>query len=78
MNCREFTDFVMAWLDGELPEEQRSTFEAHIRDCPPCVRFLESYQDTVRLGKAACADDESVLQEVPESLVQAILAARRR
>lgn len=78
MNCREFTEFVMAWIDGELPEDERATFEAHIQECPPCVRFLHSYQDTVRLGKAASADDESVLQEVPERLIRAVLAARRR
>lgn len=78
MNCREFTEFVIEWVDGELAADERATFEAHIRECPPCLRFLHSYQDTVRLGKAACADDESLLQEVPERLIQAILAARRR
>lgn len=78
MNCREFSEFVMAWLDGELPEEERSVFEAHIRDCPPCLNFLDTYRDTVRLGKSVWIEDEPSLQEVPESLVQAILASRRR
>jgi anti-sigma factor RsiW len=77
VNCKEFTEFLMAWLDGELPEAQRAVFEAHIRDCPPCLTFLDTYRDTIRLGKAVCLEDDASLHEVPESLVQAILASRR-
>ena len=78
MNCREFVEFLIDYIDGELPASQRDTFEEHMIDCPPCVTYLETYRETVRLGKSVCADPEGpVPEEVPEGLVQAILAARR-
>lgn len=77
MTCREVVDFLMDYLGGDLPAAERAVFEAHLGKCPPCVAYLDMYKATVRLGKAACCD-ENQAREVPEDLVQAILAARRR
>ena len=78
MNCREFVDFLMAYLDGELPEVQANAFRQHMSDCPPCVTYLDTYRETVRLGGEVCADPAGAIPEdVPEELVQAVLAARR-
>lgn len=79
ITCREIADFLMAYLDRELPEGQRCAFEQHLGDCPGCVRYLRSYEATVRLGKCLC--DDAAAQppgDVPEELVRAILAARRQ
>lgn len=79
MTCREVFEFLMAYLDGDLPDGERSTFETHLADCPPCKAYLDTYQDAVRLGKdACCGRDESAPPRAPEELVQAILSARRR
>jgi anti-sigma factor (TIGR02949 family) len=75
ITCHELFDFLMSYLDGELPPAEREVFEAHLAACPPCVVYLETYQETVRLGKAACSDP-ALPDEVPEELVQAILASR--
>jgi len=79
LSCREFIDFIMAWLDGELEPEVRRSFAEHLDMCPDCVDYLDSYQRTVALGKAAwdAPGDAPVPNEVPEELVQAVLAARR-
>jgi len=77
LTCRELIDFLMAYLDGELPAAQRADFERHLGVCPPCLNYLETYKETVRLGKACCADD-ALPADVPEELVRAILAARRQ
>ena len=79
MNCREMVDFLMAYVDEELPEAQRQAFDAHLGDCPPCISYLDSYRESVRLGKAVCQQEEGpVPDDVPEALIQAILAARER
>ncbi len=79
MNCHEFVEFLMAYLDGELTPDRRAVFDEHLAECPYCVAYLQNYQETIRLGKTAlAASDDSVPADVPEELVQAILAARGR
>jgi anti-sigma factor RsiW len=77
MTCREFVEFLMAYLDAELPKDERTVFEEHMSDCPACLDYLDSYRETVALGQQVCWDPEGpVPEEVPEELVRAIVAAR--
>ena len=79
ITCREFVDFLMDYLEESLPEAERRVFELHMDACPSCVTYLDTYRETVRLGREICRDPEGpVPEEVPEGLVQAILAARAR
>lgn len=80
MTCHEFTDFIMAWLDGELPPAQKAIFDKHMDACGDCVRYLENYRKTVAMGQAAygCESETALSEEIPEELVQAVLAARRQ
>jgi anti-sigma factor RsiW len=72
-------DFLMDYLEDALPAEQRGAFEGHMDDCPGCVTYLDTYRETVRLGREICGDPEGpVPEDVPELLVRAILAARAR
>jgi len=78
MTCKEFVDFLMAYLEDELPSSERTTFEGHLAECPPCKTYLDTYRQTVELGRSVCAhDDAAVPEDVPEVLVHAILAARK-
>lgn len=78
MICREVVEFLMEYLSAELPPDQRLAFEEHLETCPECVAYLQSYKETVKLGKAVLNhSDERIPDEVPEELVQAILAARK-
>jgi predicted anti-sigma-YlaC factor YlaD len=76
MNCQEVLEFLAAFLDGELSPEQHALFLEHLAECPDCTNYLDSYQQTIRLGRAAFAADEPALAAVPDDLVRAILAAR--
>jgi len=77
VTCREFVDFLMGYMDGELPSRQQGVFEQHMRMCPPCQVYLDAYAESVRLGRAVCSDPEGpVPEEVPEEFVRAILEAR--
>ena len=79
MTCHEVIDFLMEYLSGELSASERAEFEQHLADCPDCSAYLKSYEETIKLGKAVFADlDAPAPQDVPEELVQAILASRRR
>ena len=79
MTCREFADFMMDYLSGELSSESRAEFEYHLSLCSNCRMYLASYRESVKLGKRAFDDEDDALPaEVPEQLVNAILAARRQ
>ena len=78
MTCRELIDFLMSYLDGELPEAESRSFEEHLEICPDCANYLDSYRTTVALARDAChGDDDSLPAEIPEDLVTAVLDARR-
>jgi anti-sigma factor RsiW len=78
MTCRELTDYLDRYLAGDLAGAERARLDEHLALCPDCVAYLATYRETIRAGKAACADpDQAVGGEVPEELLQAILAARR-
>jgi anti-sigma factor RsiW len=78
LTCRELVDFLMAYLDDEISEPVRRAFDAHLAVCKDCVRYLRSYEATVRLGRRAFeAPEAPVPDDVPEELVAAILSSRR-
>jgi anti-sigma factor RsiW len=78
VTCQELSEFLMDYLDGALPDAQRACFEEHLAECPDCVAYLASYRETIRLGKTAGEDEDGwVAAEVPDELVQAVLAAWR-
>ena len=79
MTCRELADFIDDYLAGALPATTKSAFDHHLGLCVNCRTYLVTYQETVKLGKRAFDDDAATLPaDVPEQLVQAILAARPR
>ena len=77
LTCREFIEFLWQYESGELSPEERMRFDNHLTRCAPCVRYLQSYRETIAIGNAALAPiDEPLPAETPEELIQAILAAR--
>lgn len=79
ITCREFVEFLWAYLSEELPRDQRFEFDAHMAICPHCVNYLDTYVKTVDLEKTAYEHaDEPVPADMPDEIVAAILAARER
>jgi len=77
MTCREFVEFVWRFVEDELRPEERAQFDEHLVKCPHCVKYLQSYRDTVRAGRVVFRNlENAVPADVPEDLVQAILASR--
>ena len=79
MTCREFAEFIGEYLSGELPSDATAQFERHMSRCANCHAYLANYRTTIDLGRQAFADQEANLpDEVPDDLVKAILASRRK
>ena len=79
MTCRQLTDFIIDYHFGALSPDVRAQFEAHLAECADCVTYLKTYNDTVRLARGTLGPpDDPIPPDVPEKLVQAILAARTK
>ena len=78
MKCRQLAEFLMDYVSGDLPEDERAHFELHLSRCPNCHEYLEQYEATIKAGKVACGEDQGIPADVPEDLVKAILEARKR
>ncbi len=76
MTCREFIDFLHDYDAGGLPDAERAVFDEHLSLCPNCQVYLRTYRQAVQLGKEAFTpDDRTLPADVPDELVNAILAA---
>lgn len=78
ISCQEFESFVYEYYERQLPEDQRKRFEFHMRICPMCESAFNVYVRTIELtGRVFDSQDELIPDEVPQELVNAMLAARR-
>ena len=48
LTCRELIEFLMQYVDGELPAAQLRAFERHLEICPSCVAYLAGYRATTQ------------------------------
>ena len=62
MTCHDYKDLMMGYLDGELDDEQKRSFEAHLAACPQCESELKEFRKIKQIT------DEVVLAE-PEDKV---------
>lgn len=78
VTCRDFVRFLDDYLNGALAAEQVAAFNDHLAACPSCVSYMNTYRETIRLGKLAFSpSSEPVPDDVPEDLVRAILQSRK-
>ncbi len=69
MACWELVEAVTDYLEGTLPEADRWRLEAHLHECPYCVRYIEQMRKTIAtLGKL---NAESLAPETKRKLVEA-------
>ena len=77
ITCRELFDFIADYLDNTLAPDVRHEFERHLNVCPSCVAYVDSYRQTIRLGKAALAPSDNPADgTAPVGLLKAVRAAR--
>lgn len=78
LTCKEFDDFMIDYLDGELPVWQKTLCWLHVKMCRECANFVRQYRRTVALEKNAFdSADDPLPDSVPEELVKAALTRRK-
>ncbi len=79
ITCKDLHEFLMRYVEGELSEAERQSFEAHMGICPSCVDYIASYKTCAELGKSykECCDQDAP-DEVPPALFDAIINAKKK
>jgi anti-sigma factor RsiW len=57
LTCREILESLSEFIDAELDPALCREIEEHMRDCDPCVAFLNTLKKTVVLYKFSGSDD---------------------
>ncbi len=74
MNCRELAELLIDFVSGELPPEHSGHVHEHLKCCPPCVAYLETYQITIRLTRRLpCAPLPAALEQRLRAALDAIV-----
>lgn len=71
VNCSSGVELLMEYIEGTLAPDVREAIDAHVAECPRCVAFIASYQETPRILRDATA------AEMPADLEASLLAALR-
>jgi anti-sigma factor RsiW len=79
--CVEVFERLSEYLDGELTPADCAHIEEHIRDCPPCVAFLESLRSCISVSHSLLAEQPAsrpLPKQVRQKLKDAWQAALQR
>jgi len=69
VSCQKLIlDYLLAYEEGGMPEDERVAFRRHIEMCPPCVEFLSTYEATGKTLKLLKPRD------VPRDLAKAVIS----
>lgn len=71
-SCERMTELILDYLTDRLAARVKSEFEQHLKICPDCVSFLNTYKKTVALSGAV------VPEAIPAKVRSNVLAFLRQ
>lgn len=69
MSCREVVELVTGYLEGTLPEPERSAVRVHLDECDGCEIVLEQFRETIRL--TGMLSEDSLTKDQASVLLEA-------
>jgi len=77
MTCKDFSELLNDYVEGLLPDDRREVFDRHISICSDCTAYVQSYRATMEMSAWAVKKAmQKIADEMPDALVEAIIAAR--
>ena len=74
--CKEITDLIFGYLNDTLSPSVKRDFERHLRICPDCVNFLNTYRKTA--ATSASLPPEAMPVKVRENILEFLRSRIRR
>jgi putative zinc finger protein len=56
-SCKQITDWVYDYLSDNLNRDLKRDFQQHLKICPDCVHFLNTYKKTVAVTGTVHAEE---------------------
>jgi anti-sigma factor RsiW len=75
-NCKQLTDLLYDYVNGNLSRNIKRDFQQHLRICPDCVRFLNTYKKTVTVAGTVHA--EKIPAKVKDNILEFLRKRARR
>jgi RNA polymerase sigma-70 factor (ECF subfamily) len=66
--CQELVELLCDYLEGDLPQEEKEELDRHMRECPPCMAFLNTYNKTSQICKSLRPED------IPQEMIRRLEA----
>jgi hypothetical protein len=76
LSCQQLVSRLGDWLDTDSSPSLRSSATVHLDACLDCEAYAASYRTTVALARLVLRETETGSPDLPEELVEAILASR--
>ena len=71
LTCQDVIRLLVDYLDTTLSAEACVALEQHLRDCPPCVAYLNTYRKTRDLvGEGRVAMPEEMRRRLHAALLE--------
>lgn len=64
--CAKITSLIIDYVSGALNPRTSRMFEQHLRICPDCVGFLNTYKKTIQLTRSLRYED------IPTKMVERV------
>jgi hypothetical protein len=82
-SCKEITDLIFGYLNDRLSPAVKRDFERHLRICPDCVNFLNTYKKTADVTRSISPEEippgirENILDFLRERMRKSGTSSRR-
>lgn len=75
-SCKEIAELVYDYLNDKLSPTVKRDFQQHLRLCPDCVSFLNTYKKTVAVTRSV--EPEEIPPKVRDNILSFLRKRMRR
>ena len=69
LTCAELVELVTNYLEGQLADDERRSFDAHLADCDGCSTYVEQMRASIAVSGRV--PDPALTPELEQRLVDA-------